>query len=857
MPLTAGTRLGPYEILAPIGSGGMGEVYKARDTRLGRDVAVKVLPAGFAGDADQMRRFEQEARATGMLNHPNILAIYDVGMDEGSPYLVTELLEGTTLRKQLPVARRKALDYAGQIATGLAAAHAKAVTHRDLKPENLFITNDGRAKILDFGLAKVARTDSASGDAVSTRSMSTTPGVALGTVGYMSPEQVLGKPADARSDIFSFGAILYEMFGGQRAFQRPSTIETLNAILKDDPPPLADPGFEHIVRRCLEKSPDQRFQSASDLAFAISNQGDVTRGTGSQVAASAKRRNVLSPFVIGAAIVVLAAAFAAGFLIAGRGTAKSTIRLHRLTFKGGTIFAARFTRDGQGIVYDASWNGNPPEVFSSRREDVDGRPLGLAQTSLLSVSRSGELAVLTRSRGTTHMSSIGTLAKAPMAGGAPREIAEGISEADWTPDGSDMLLLRNSGGRQRLEYPSGKVLVETNGWISHARFSPRGDHIAYLDHPVPKDDLGSVVMVDLAGNKTTLATGWAAAEGLAWAPDGSEIWFTGASNPDEDLALHAVTTSGKQRLVLPSAGGLMIYDIAKSGDILLGRYDHRYRLLATAPGDSRERNLSWLDQSSAADISRDGRTVLFTEFNFSAQYAAALRKTDGSPVVRLGDGNALALSPDEKWAITISAAAPQQLSVVPTGAGEPRKLNTGGVTNYFRMASWFPDSKRIVFVGAPTGRKVRSYALDLSDSTAGGQPRAITPEGVWGTLLSPDGRFLAARDDDGRYSLYPIQGGEPAPLRGLRDGDLPVQWSTDGKTIYLQEKSDWPARIVRLDVATGRRQEWKEFVPADRTGLSSVFNSFRNTFHVTPDGKVYAYTVVHSLSTLYLVQGLK
>jgi Tol biopolymer transport system component len=834
----------------------MGEVYKARDNRLGRDVALKVLPAGFAADADRMRRFEQEARATGMLNHPNILAVYDVGMDEGSPYLVTELLVGTTLREQLPLTRRKALDYAAQIAMGLAAAHAKCVTHRDLKPENLFITNDGRAKILDFGLAKVALTDPASGDAASTRSMYTMPGVALGTVGYMSPEQVLGKPADARSDIFSLGAILYEMFGEHRAFQRPSTVETLNAILKDDPPPLADLGFERIVRRCLDKSPEQRFQSASDLAFAISNQGEAPSGIASQMATSAKRRYALSPFVIGAAILGLAAAFAAGFLIAGRGTAKSTIRLHRLTFRAGTISAARFTRDGQGIVYDASWNGNPPEVFSSRPEDIDGRPLGLAQTSLLSVSHSGELAVLTRSRSTMHMSSIGTLARAPMAGGAPREIAEGISEADWAPDGSDMLLLRNLGGRQRLEYPPGKVLVETNGWISHARFSPRGDHIAYLDHPVPIDDLGSVVMVDLAGNRTTLATGWIAAEGLAWAPDGSEIWFTGASGPDEDLALRAVTTSGKQRLVLRLASGLMIYDISRSGDILVGRYDQRYRLLATAPGDSRERDLSWLDQSSAADISRDGRTVLFTEFNFSAQYAAALRKTDGSPVVRLGDGNALALSADEKWAITLSAVAPQHLSVVPTGTGEPRKLNTGGVTNYYRMASWFPDAKRIVFVGGPAGRKVRSYALHLSDSTAGGQPRAITPEGVWGTLLSPDGRFLVARDDNGRYSLYPIQGGEPAPLRGLRDEDLPVQWSTDGKTIYILENSDWPARIVRLDIATGRRQEWKEVVPADRAGLTGVSNSFRNTFRVTPDGKVYAYTVVHTLSILYLMQGL-
>jgi serine/threonine protein kinase len=262
--LSSGLKIGPYEILAPLGAGGMGEVYRARDTRLGREVAIKVLPASFTENADRLRRFEQEARTTGMLNHPNILAVYDVGTHEGAPYLVTELLDGATLREELPVPRRKALDYGKQIATGLAAAHAKGVTHRDLKPENLFVCRDGRVKILDFGLAKVE-----SPETEMTRTAGTTPGVAMGTVGYMSPEQARGEPSDARSDIFAFGVILYEMLSGQRAFQRNTSFETLTAILKDDPPPLPDAGMERVVRRCLEKSPDQRFQSASDLGFAI------------------------------------------------------------------------------------------------------------------------------------------------------------------------------------------------------------------------------------------------------------------------------------------------------------------------------------------------------------------------------------------------------------------------------------------------------------------------------------------------------------------------------------------------------------------------------------------------------------
>src|SRR5579871_2349456 len=265
MPVPSGAKFGPYEILAPLGAGGMGEVYRARDSRLNREVAVKVLPGSFAADADRLRRFEQEARAVGSLNHPNILAIYDVGTHEGVPYLVMELLEGRTLREELPVSRRKALDYARQAATGLAAAHAKGVTHRDLKPENLFVTNDGRVKILDFGLAKVAEEEIGE----LTRSAATTPGVALGTIGYMSPEQARGTSADYRADIFSLGVILYEMLSGQRAFHRDSAPETLTAIIKDDPPPLSEAALERIVRRCLEKSPEQRFQSASDLAFAI------------------------------------------------------------------------------------------------------------------------------------------------------------------------------------------------------------------------------------------------------------------------------------------------------------------------------------------------------------------------------------------------------------------------------------------------------------------------------------------------------------------------------------------------------------------------------------------------------------
>src|SRR6202521_4979098 len=259
MAIAPGTRLGPYEILAPIGSGGMGEVYRAKDPRLGREVAIKVLPASFSADPDRLRRFEQEARAAGLLNHPNITAVYDIGTENQAPYVVTELLSGETLRARLaggPLSSRKAIDYALQIAHGLSAAHEKGIVHRDLKPENLFLTKDGRVKILDFGLAKLTHAEEGSGPQTNlpTANAGTEPGVVLGTLGYMSPEQVRGRPADARSDIFSFGAILYEMLAGRRAFRGDSAADTMSAILKEDPPALDDVALDRVVRRCLEKS---------------------------------------------------------------------------------------------------------------------------------------------------------------------------------------------------------------------------------------------------------------------------------------------------------------------------------------------------------------------------------------------------------------------------------------------------------------------------------------------------------------------------------------------------------------------------------------------------------------------------
>ena len=331
MSLSTGSKLGPYEILGQIGAGGMGEVYRAKDPRLGRDVAIKVLPASFSADPDRLRRFEQEARAAGILNHPNITAVHDIGSHDGAPYVVTELLEGETLRGALvggKLPQRKAIDYALQIAHGLAAAHEKGIVHRDLKPENLFVLKDGRVKILDFGLAKLTHTETGPEvTSLPTATAGTEPGVVLGTLGYMSPEQVKGKPADPRSDIFSFGAILYEMLSGKRAFHGDSAAETMSAILREEPPDLSvtnqsiSPGLERIVQHCIEKNPEQRFHSAHDVAFALDALSGLS--TTSALAAAVSPGSLRRWVVPVASVALIAAALAAAYA-AGRRTEKGS-----------------------------------------------------------------------------------------------------------------------------------------------------------------------------------------------------------------------------------------------------------------------------------------------------------------------------------------------------------------------------------------------------------------------------------------------------------------------------------------------------------------------------------------------------
>jgi Tol biopolymer transport system component len=859
MTLHSGSRLGPYEIVAPLGAGGMGEVYRAKDPRLGRDVAVKVLPASFSQDSDRLRRFEQEARAAGLLNHPNITAVYDIGSHEGAPYVVSELLEGETLRAALAGGRlsaRKALDHAIQLAHGLAAAHEKGIVHRDLKPENVFVTREGRIKILDFGLAKLTHAEEGGSGQVTnlpTAAAATEPGVVMGTMGYMAPEQVRGRSADARSDIFAFGAILYEMLSGKRAFHGDSAADTMSAILREDPPDLSvtnqnvSPGLERILRHCLEKNPEQRFQSARDLAFDLEALSGLSAPTTRVASIPRARPNRL---LLAAAAIVLAAAAAAVSYFLGRRAALRVAPLSRsytqLSFAQQAIFNARFAPDGKTIVYSAARRGNTPELVTVRTDFPGGKSLGLAGVQLLSVSSRGELAVLTRVRYIAHSLFAGTLGRMPLDGGAPREVLAGVREADWAPDGSDLAIIRDVGGEDRLEYPVGKTLVKTGGYLSNPRFSPDGRRIAFFEHPARFDDRGGVAVVDLAGRKKALSEGYWGEEGLAWSPDGSEVLFS-AGNAYNDFKVYAVALDGRRRIAAESAGGLTILDVARDGRWIASRDDFFRDMPVQAPGETTEKDLSWLDLSAARVLSPDGKVLLFTEESGSlgANYAVCIRGTDGSPVVRLGEGAAEDLSRDGKWALAVVPTSPQQLVLYPTGAGETRRVERGGLLGY-DSARFFPDGRTVLACGNEAGRAVRCYRQSID----GGGPRPLTPEGTTLGEVSPDGRRVAAMSPDG-LRVYPVDGGSASAIPGTDVGEKLMGWDGDESVLVFQ-LSEVPATLERVNVKTGKRELVRKVGPLDSTGVMNV-----REIVLSQDGRAHAYTFRRMLSHLFLVHEAK
>jgi len=866
MALPAGTKLGPYEILAPLGAGGMGEVYRARDARLGREVAIKVLPESLARDAERLRRFETEARTIAALNHPNILSIHDIGSHEGAPYLVSECLEGQTLRQELgsgALPLRRAVEYGTEIAQGLAAAHEKGIVHRDLKPENVFVTRDGRVKILDFGLAKLTRPET-SDQGATVEAVPTSAGVVLGTVGYMAPEQVRGEAADARSDIFALGTILYEMLTGQRAFRRDTSAETMTAILKEDPPELStsgkliSPGMERVVRRCLEKKPLQRFQSARDLAFNLEGlSGISSTSAAAAVTAPKEPSRRIGLLALGAALLVLVGA--GGWLFGRRSVPITSQTYHQLTFDRGLVYAARFAADGRSIYYSAGWNGQPLQIYSTVPDSPESRPLNLINSTVFAISPS-QLAI---SMGCTDRYvgiCMGTLAQVPVSGGSPREVAGDVVAADWTSDGAEMAVIRQAGGKDRVEFPRGKVIYESDHTLGYLRISPRGDALAFLRFTTADGDAGWVIAIDRKGRELLHSNMFVSTEGLAWSPSGEEVWAAAATGDSGWAdAIHAFSLGGKERIVLRLPGILRLHDVSRDGRILLSKESWRSGIQFRGPGDSKERDLDWLDYATLRDFSADGKEMAFDDWGAAAGMngLAYLRKTDGSPAIKLGQWNGPVLSPDGSQVLAVDAhasvlATELRFALLPTGVGEIQKLAPSGVLQTESLG-WMPDGRAVYFAGSD-GQGWRMYVQDI----VGGAARAVTPfisvkRNHWEShLVSADGKLMFARDVNGKGMLYPLAGGEPREIPGWSSEDMWVNWSADGHSAYVYRDEKTSAPVYRLDLATGKREQVATLAPGDPAGVTAVLN-----VRMTADGKTYGYSFSRELSDLFLVEGAR
>ncbi len=841
--LSPGARLGPYEIIALIGAGGMGEVYRARDPRLNRDVALKVLRHSPT-DPDQIARFSREAQAAGALNHPNIVAVYDVGTEAGLPYVVTELLVGETLRARLNqglLPYRKAVDYAGQIAQALDAAHAKGIWHRDVKPANVFVTEQGIVKLLDFGIAKL---NEITVDPDEPTLENSDASQIRGTAGYMSPEQVRGQLVDHRADIFALGAVMYEMFTGQRAFRRESSLETMHAVLHDDPQdPLAlnktlPPVAAAVIRRCLEKNREERIQSARDLAFDLQHLRDATAASWTYVPADLPRpRRWLRAAVVPALLVGVGAA---AVLLWGNPAAPD---FKPITFQSGRIGGARFTSDAASVIYSQAQQANSLGVWRvNLRESEASQALSLPSGSDVLAVRGGDVALALDRQFWVGERFVGTLALGAVAGGPPRSRPEQVDDADWDPQTGELAIARvNSNRTSQIEFPPGKVVYTAPGSMRFLRVSPDGQRLAFLADETGGGIGGSVTIVDLKGTATKLTKHWEAVRGLAWSHTGREIWFA-AGDSRANRALRAVTPGGDERLVHQAPASLTVWDIAADGTVLLSQDQERRAVSGRSPGDAADREISSLDNAGVADISDDGRWIVGGD-----RMGVYVRAMDGSPAtLLLKNGFADDLSNDGE---SILATIDNQTSlvVVPRESGGPRPLEKHGIVGY-RGARWFPDRTRVLFVGEEKGQSARSYVQDLK----GGAPAPVTPPSVYAQLVSPDGNHLVAMAQGKPITLWPLSGGPSVEVKGSLPGDRPVAFSEDGKSLWVFRRGEVPAPVFKIEIATGNRQPVRKLTPADSSGVYSIIE-----FTTTPSGNAYAYGFTRVLSQLYVAHGLK
>jgi Tol biopolymer transport system component len=874
--LLVGARVGPYEILDLLGVGGVGEVYRARDSRLDRTVAIKILKSPGATGSIQLQRFQREAKAIASLSHPHICTLYDVGEEDGVAFLVMEWLDGQTLAERLergPFSVESALQIGSQVAEALDAAHRKGIVHRDLKAANVIFAPGG-VKLLDFGLAKLREAEYEEMVRGRTQSLQlTSEGTLIGTLPYMAPEQIEGHYVDSRTDIFSLGVLLHEMLAGRRPFAGDTRASLMVAILAGAPASLAEvrpavpEALQRLVRRCLEKDPDDRWQTARDLAAELQwiARGDTNAIPVRRIRLRRRHR------------AVILSRLAVGALVVGAGTAMMMLRWQRaavaeyqaLTYRRGVVSSARFAHDGQSFVYSASWEGRQYGIFLGRPESPDVRDLGLETGRILSISRTGEMAVLFGSQNIQQAFGVLTLARVPLAGGARRDLLEGVVDADWIPGTDRLAVIRDPGGGRpwRVEFPEGTVVHESRAAWS-LRVSPDGKRIAFFEGPslfgsAPE---AKVMMVDTSGQKTILSSGWSGI-GLAWMPSGKEVWFTatdggvsdGKANARRDHRpaapwLHAVSLSGSERTVHRAPDWLVLHDIAADGRLLMSRNTARVGLACQAPGETAERDLSWLMASAVTDLSPDGRTVIFFDglsgLTRAANPILFRRSTTGEAAVPVGEGAAGRLSPDGRWVL---ASLVQSLVLLPAGAGSAVVLPKGNLSSV-GAGAWLPGSKQIVFNGTRGNDRPRIYIQEIP----AGEPLAVTDEGVQlpANAAVRNQNSLLGRSGD-NWMLFPIAGGDPQSVPALTGRDVPIQWSQDGRFVYTVGIAEWPRPsafdVFLVDIRTGRRALWKTLAPADRVGVEEQ----RQWTAITPDARAYCYSYARRLGDLFVVSKLQ